>query len=156
MAAVAALLLRPWEGHQGGPEKVPASASAYVVRAIDGDTIEVRVEGRLEVVRYIGIDTPETVKPDTPVQCYGERASHFDSRLVTHRRVRIVPGVEQRDIYGRLLAYVYLGELFVNAELVRRGFARTLTIPPNNRFAERFERLQRTAARTGRGLWGTC
>ena len=156
MAAVAALLLRPWEGLRRPPEPGPASARAYVVRAVDGDTIEVRLDGRVEDVRYIGVDTPETVKPGTPVQCFGERASRFDKQLVTHRRVRLVFGVERRDVYGRLLAYVYLGHRFVNAELVRRGFARTLTIPPNNRFAERFERLQTAAARAGRGLWGTC
>jgi micrococcal nuclease len=155
MAAVAALLLRPWEGRSGG-EALPESARAYVVRAVDGDTIQVRLGGRLEYVRYIGVDTPETVKPDTPVQCFGERASHFDRRLVSHRRVRLVFGVEPRDVYGRLLAYVWLGHRFVNAELVRRGLARTLTIPPNNRFAEPFERLQTAAARAGRGLWGAC
>jgi micrococcal nuclease len=156
LAAAALLLLRPWEDLGGSSDPGAATATAYVVRAVDGDTIEVRLDGRLEDVRYIGVDTPETVKPDTPVQCFGERASHFDRRLVTHRRVRLVFGVERRDIYGRLLAYVYLRHRFVNAELVRRGLARTLTIPPNNRFAERFERLQTVAARAGRGLWGAC
>jgi micrococcal nuclease len=104
----------------------------------------------------IGVDTPETVKPDTPVQCFGRRASAFEHRLVEHRQVRLVFGVERRDVYGRLLAYVYLGDRFVNAELLRRGLARTLEIPPNTRFAERFQRLQAAAARAGRGLWGVC
>ena len=121
MAAVAALLLRPWEGLRRAVEPGPASARAYVVRAVDGDTIEVRLDGRVEDVRYIGVDTPETVKPGTPVQCFGERASRFDKQLVTHRRVRLVFGVERRDVYGRLLAYVYLGHRFVNAELARMG-----------------------------------
>ncbi|HEX2393114.1 MAG TPA: thermonuclease family protein [Solirubrobacterales bacterium] len=156
IVAVAALLIRPWEGRRGIADAGPASASAYVARAIDGDTIEVHLDGRLEDVRYIGVDTPETVKPGTPIQCFGERASRFDKRLVTHRRARLVFGVERRDVYGRLLAYVYLGHRFVNAELVRRGLARTLAIPPNTRFAGRFARLQRTAARLGRGLWGAC
>lgn len=152
---MALVLLRPWESlHLGGPP--PGSATAYVLRAVDGDTIEVRVGGRDEDVRYIGIDTPETVKPGTPVQCFGPRAHRFNARLVTHRRVRLVFGVERRDVYGRLLAYVYLGDRFVNAELARRGFARTLTIPPNDRFAGRFKRLQDAAARSGRGLWGAC
>ena len=93
------------------------------------------LDGREEDVRYIGVDTPETVKPDTPVQCFGPQASRFNHALVEHRRVRLVFGVERRDVYGRLLAYVYLGGRFVNAELVRRGLARTLTIPPNDRFA---------------------
>jgi micrococcal nuclease len=127
-----------------------------VVRVVDGDTIEVRLGGRLEDVRYIGVDTPETVKPGTPVQCFGHRASNFDRDLVEHRRVRLVFGAERRDVYGRLLAYVHLGRLFVNAELVRRGLARTLTIPPNDRYAALFRRLELGAARSGRGLWGAC
>jgi micrococcal nuclease len=156
IVAVAALLARPWEGSTGSPDHGPTGATAYVVRAIDGDTIEVQLGDHREDVRYIGVDTPETVKPGTPVQCFGERASHFDKRLVTHRRVRLVFGVEPRDVYGRLLAYVYLGRKFVNAVMVRRGLARTLEIPPNIRFAERFARLQTAAARAGRGLWGAC
>ena len=154
LALVALVLTRPWELLPA--EDPPRSAWAYVVRAVDGDTIEVQTDGRREDVRYIGIDTPETVKPGTPVQCFGPRAHRFNSRLVTHRRVRLVFGAERRDVYGRLLAYVYLGHRFVNAELARRGLARTLTIPPNDRYARRFERLQAAAARAGRGLWGAC
>jgi micrococcal nuclease len=148
------LILRPWEDHgaQGGPRE----ARAFVVRAVDGDTIEVRIGGRLEDVRYIGVDTPETVKPDTPVQCFGPRASSFNHHLVEGHWVRLVFGVERRDIYGRLLAYVHLGRRFVNAGLVRRGRARSLTIPPNDRFAPLFRRLELRAARAGRGLWGAC
>lgn len=70
--------------------------------------------------------------------------------------MRLVFGAELRDVYGRLLSYVYLGPTFVNAELLRRGFARTLTIAPNDRFAERFKRLEIAAGRTGRGLWDAC
>jgi micrococcal nuclease len=155
LALIALVLLRPWEQvHLGDPP--PRSASAYVVRAVDGDTIEALVDGEREDVRYIGVDTPETVKPGTPVQCFGPQAHRFNARLVTHRRVRLVFGVERRDVYDRLLAYVYLGDRFVNAALARRGLARTLTIPPNDRFARRFKRLQSAAARAGRGLWGAC
>jgi micrococcal nuclease len=153
---VAVLLLRPWEELEGEGEHGPRSAPAYVTRVVDGDTIEVRLEGDVSYVRYIGVDTPETVKPGTPVQCFGERASHFNRRLAEHRRVRLVFGAEREDVYGRLLAYVHLGDRFVNAELLRRGLARTLTIPPNDRFAPLFARLERGAARAGRGLWGAC
>ena len=120
----------------------------------------------------IGIDTPETVKPDTPVQCYGPRASAFEHRNVEGRRVRLLLGVETRDAYGRLLAYVWLPksterlsesgsegrmrDLFVDDALLRRGLARTLPYPPNTRFAERFAALQTVAAKAGRGLWGAC
>lgn len=155
LAVAAALILRPWEAPLGGGGE-PATARATVVRVIDGDTIEARIDGRSEDVRYIGVDTPETVKPDTPVQCFGPRASRFNHRLMEGRRVRLVFGVERRDVYGRLLAYVYLGRRLVNAMLVRRGLARTLTIPPNDRFAPLFRRLTLRAARAGRGLWGRC
>jgi micrococcal nuclease len=155
LALASLLILRPWEDHDGA-EGGPSQVRAYVVRAVDGDTIEVRIGERLEDVRYIGVDTPETVKPDTPVQCFGPRASSFNHHLVERRWVRLVFGVERRDVYGRLLAYVHLGHRFVNASLVRRGLARSLTIPPNDRFAPLFRRLELRAARAGRGLWGAC
>ena len=154
LVLVALVLARPWEGLWR--DEQPASATAYVTRVVDGDTVEVRLDGQEEDVRYIGVDTPETVKPGTPVQCFGPQASHFNHALVERQRVRLVFGVERRDVYGRLLAYVYLGGRFVNAELVRRGLARTLTIPPNDRFASRLKRLELAAARAGRGLWGGC
>ncbi|HEX3042017.1 MAG TPA: thermonuclease family protein [Solirubrobacterales bacterium] len=157
LALVAAVLLRPWESwDELWQDEPPRSATVYVTRVVDGDTIEVDLDGHEEDVRYIGVDTPETVKPDTPVQCFGPQASRFNHGLVEHRRVRLLFGVERRDVYGRLLAYVYLGDRFVNATLVRRGLARTLTIPPNDRFAGRLKRLEMAAARAGRGLWGAC
>jgi micrococcal nuclease len=156
LVVAAAVLLRPWEQGFGGPGEAQHTASAYVTRAVDGDTIEARIGGQLEDVRYIGVDTPETVKPGTPVQCFGHRASDFDQRLVEHERVRLVFGVERRDVYGRLLAYAYIGHRFVNAELVRRGLARTLAIPPNTLHRALFERLELRAAGAGRGLWGAC
>jgi micrococcal nuclease len=156
LVALAALtVLRPWEEIRFGADE-PRTARAYVTRVVDGDTIEVRLDGEVQDVRYIGLDTPETVKPGTPVQCFGPAASRFNHRLVEHRRVRLVFGVERRDVYGRLLAYVHLGRRFVNAELLRKGLARTLTIPPNDRFAPHFARLERQAAGAGRGLWGAC
>jgi micrococcal nuclease len=153
LIAVALVVLRPWESEPGSG---PTEAAARVIRVVDGDTIEVRLDERSEDVRLIGVDTPETVKPDTPVQCFGERASHFTKRRLSGRRVRLVFGVERRDVYGRLLAYVYLGRRFFNPVLVRRGLARTLTIPPNDRFGSRLRRLELIAARAGRGLWGAC
>lgn len=151
----ATLIVRPWEGDDGSGAG-PAAVDAYVVRAIDGDTVEARIGDEEEHVRYIGIDTPETVKPGAPVECFGGRASRLNHRLVDRRRVRLVFGVERRDVYGRLLAYVYVRRRFVNAILVRRGLARPLTIPPNDRLAPLFRRLSLRAARTGRGLWGAC
>jgi micrococcal nuclease len=129
---------------------------AHVTRVIDGDTVEVSIAGRDDEVRYIGIDTPETVKPGTPIQCFGPQASALNHRLVEGRRVRLVFDRERRDVYGRLLAYVYRGGLFVNARLVRSGYARTLTIPPNVAHAGLFDRLARQAGVAGRGLWKAC
>jgi micrococcal nuclease len=143
-------------GSGGGEEEVGQSVNARVLRVVDGDTIEVSIAGDEEDVRYIGIDTPETVKPGVPVECYGHRASAANQRLVEGRTVRLVFDRERRDIYGRLLAYVYAGKRFVNAALVRDGYARTLTIAPNTAHAGLFARLAERAGRAGRGLWGTC
>ncbi len=136
--------------------------TARVTHVVDGDTIDVRLaDGDEETVRYIGIDTPETVKPGTPVQCGGPRAHEVNDRLVYGRTVTLRFDAERRDVYGRLLAYVYLPRpgrhpLFVNAELARRGLARTLIIPPNDSFAPLFARLAGRAGVRGRGLWGRC
>jgi micrococcal nuclease len=142
------------EGGAAGDE--PHVERALVTRVIDGDTVEVSIAGHDDEVRYIGIDTPETVKPGTPVQCFGPQASSFNHRLVEGRRVRLVFDRERRDVYGRLLAYVYLGPRFVNARLVSLGYARTLTIPPNDAHAGLFHHLARAAGLAGRGLWGAC
>jgi micrococcal nuclease len=141
-----------------GPAAPGASRTATVLRVVDGDTVQVRVGGAKEKVRLIGIDTPESVKPDTPVQCYAKAASAETHRLLDGRTVRLVGDVEPRDRYGRLLAYVYRASdgLFVNAELAGRGYARQLTIPPNVRFADRFHALVARARAAGRGLWSAC
>jgi micrococcal nuclease len=152
LIAVALLIVRPWEGVESGP----AAVDVVVERVVDGDTIEARIDSEVEDVRLIGIDTPETVKPGSPVECFGPRASRFAHRLLEGRPVRLVFDAERRDAYGRLLAYAYLGPTFVNALIVRRGLARTLTIPPNDRYAPLLRTLELEAARAGRGLWGAC
>jgi micrococcal nuclease len=154
--AVAAVALAPRGEGEGGA--APRDMEGRVERVVDGDTIRVVLGGRSERVRYIGVDTPESRKPGTPVQCYAKRAAAENERLVDGERVRLVLDVEERDRFGRLLAYVYRARdnRFVNAALVREGFARTLTIPPNVRFAERFAALATQARRAGRGLWSAC
>jgi micrococcal nuclease len=134
------------------------SASGRVVDVVDGDTVKVRLGGETETVRYIGVDTPETVKPGEPVQCFGKRASAFNRYAVAGRRVRLRFGAERRDRYGRLLAYVYVGdrERSVNADLIGRGYGRVLVIAPNVDHADRYRRLERKARRKGAGLWGFC
>jgi micrococcal nuclease len=143
----------------GGNEEsdVPAKrATARVLSITDGDTIHVEIGGDDEKVRYIGIDTPESVIPDEAPECFGKEASEANRELVEGETVRLVFGAERRDQYDRLLAYVYVGDTFVNAELVRQGFARTLEIAPNTDFARRFASLQQAAANAARGLWAAC
>jgi micrococcal nuclease len=126
-----------------------------VERVVDGDTL---VMGDDERVRLIGVDTPETKKPGSPIECFGKAASALTERLVEGRAVQLELDVEERDRYGRLLAYVTRRSdgLDVNAELVRRGYATALTVPPNVRNADRYARLARQARRDGRGLWRAC
>jgi micrococcal nuclease len=131
------------------------TAGVRVTEVVDGDTIHALVDGEDESVRYIGIDTPE-VDPQVGVECFGERASERNRELVAGERVRLVYGAERRDRYGRLLAYVYVGDRLVNAELVAGGFARTLEIEPNTDRAPLLNRLEQQAANAGRGLWGAC
>jgi len=132
--------------------------TAPVVRVVDGDTIRVGLPSGEEPVRYIGIDTPESVKPGAPVECFAKRASAYNERLVAGEKVRLVYDIERRDRYGRLLAYVYRARdgLFVNAELVRRGYATAVTFPPNVAHERELRRLARRARMSGRGLWSGC
>jgi micrococcal nuclease len=157
---VALLLLGDGDGNGGSDEGTEAgvaeAARVPVLDVVDGDTIEVSLDGEEEDVRYIGVDTPESVTPGEPVECFGERASAFNASLVEGEDVRLVFDAERRDDYGRLLAYVYRGDTFVNAELVERGFATTLEIEPNTAKAALLGRLEREAGREGRGLWAAC
>ena len=133
-----------------------ASAEALVgtvVRVVDGDTIHVRVGERLEKVRYIGVNTPEVHHPRKGEEPGGRDAMAINRTLVERRHVRLETDVQARDRYGRLLAYVWVGETMVNAELVRRGYAQVMTIPPNVRHQALFVKLQREAREGARGLW---
>lgn len=134
------------------PEPEPGVVGR-VTRITDGDTIHVDVNGTDERVRYIGIDTPETEHSPRGAERFGAEATEANRALVENREVRLVLDVQERDRYGRLLAYVYVDETFVNAELVQRGFAKQMTVPPNVRHAEELGRLEREARAARRGLW---
>jgi micrococcal nuclease len=137
----------------------PAIGPSSIVSVVDGDTVVVRLDGRDENVRLIGIDTPETKHPTKPVQCLGPEATDFLTGLLpTGTPVRLERDVEGRDRYGRLLAYVYRSEdgLFVNLEIARQGFARPLVIEPNVAHAGDVAEATQAAQAAGRGLWSAC
>jgi micrococcal nuclease len=125
-----------------------------VVRIVDGDTIHVQLPDRAEKVRYIGVNAPEVHRPTRGEEAGGREASEVNRTLVEGKRVRLELDVRTRDRYGRLLAYVWLGDVMVNAELVRLGYAQVMTVPPNVRHQELFVNLQRAARAARRGLWG--
>jgi len=131
-----------------GPfDEAGATGRARVVRVIDGDTVHLRGVGR---VRLIGVNTPERGR------CFDDAATRFTQAQIGGRRVRYELGDEEKDRYGRTLAYLYADGEMHNLALVRRGYAETLTIPPNDRFAKRFERAERRARRAATGRWGAC
>jgi micrococcal nuclease len=136
-------------GREGAP---PRTKPARVTAVTDGDTIELSAIGK---TRLIGIDTPEVYGS---VECYGRAASNFTKSVLTPgRRVRYRLGIEERDRYGRALAYVWLTDgTFFNALIAERGFAAPLTIPPNDEYARVFLRAARRARRAGHGLWSSA
>jgi len=127
---------------------------AEVLRVVDGDTLLLRINGREERLRYIGVDTPETVHPSKEVQAFGKEAYAANRALVEGVDVLIEFDVEPRDMYGRLLGYVYLSSGgMVNAILIELGYAALSTWPPNVRYVELLRELQRAAICEERGLW---
>ena len=137
----------------------PLAANATIVRAVDGDTVRVELDGVQETVRLIGIDTPETHRPGTPVQCFGPEASRFTAALLpTGTRVRLERDVEARDRYGRLLGYVFRASdgVFVNLALAGNGFAHAYTFPPNVAHTDEFVEAAGIARDAGLGLWSGC
>ena len=151
----------------GGESATPTATkdaildTALVVEVIDGDTVTLDVAGHTETVRLVGIDTPETVHPTKPVECFGPQASAFLARMLPPgTQVRIQRDAQARDSYGRLLLYLFLpardGDKFVNLELVARGFAVPLSIEPNTRWRAAFVDAAFDAQRNSRGLWAAC
>lgn len=132
-----------------------ATTTAQVVSVIDGDTIDVNLNGTVERVRYIGIDTPEPYE-NGDTECYAAQASDANAALVQNKTVTLVADSEDRDTYNRLLRYVYVDAVFVQAELMRSGYATALPIEPNTTHAGFLYELQQTAQQEALGLWGAC
>jgi micrococcal nuclease len=157
VACGAMLVLAACAPSAGAAKSAPGAAS--VIRVVDGDTIHARVNGRDEDIRLLGIDTPETHRPNTPVECFGKEATKAIGRLIPPgSAIQLVRDVESRDRYGRLLAYVYRGRdhLFVNLEMARSGYAAAYTYPPNVAHAEEIVAAAGDARDAGRGLWSAC
>ena len=130
-----------------------ATIEGTVVRIVDGDTIYVRLADRVEKIRYIGVNAPEIHHPLKGQEPGGREAAAVNRHLVGGRHVRLELDVRTRDRYGRLLAYIWVGDTMINAELVRRGYAQVMTVPPNVKYQEMFVTLQRQARDAHRGLW---
>jgi len=127
-----------------------------VQRVVDGDTFIALTGSRRFRVRLIGVNTPETVKPGTPIQCFGPEASTYAHKILTGKQVRLVYDVERYDRYRRVLAYVYLGATFFNLDLVQRGYAVVETVPPDVAHVRDFVAAQRAARASRTGLWLAC
>jgi micrococcal nuclease len=137
-------------------DPLPDGPNASVRRVVDGDTLIITNGDR---IRLIGIDSPESVQPDAPVECFGPQASNRLMELLpVGTGVRLEYDVDRSDRFGRTLAYVFRRSdgLFINASQIDGGFATTLSIAPNTRYADRFTDLQEQAKADQRGLWGAC
>lgn len=124
----------------------------------DGDTVIVNMNGRREIVRMIGVDTPETVHPERPVECYGEAATKYSRKLLENKNVRLEadPLDTNRDRYDRLLRYVYLPDgTLAAANLIREGYGFSYTLFPFEKQAE-FDAYEQQAKAAGKGLWSAC
>lgn len=136
---------------EGGPSD--SDSQITVTKVIDGDTIEISTGQR---VRYIGIDTPESVDPRSQVQCFGVEAANANRSLVQGKKVRLEKDISETDRYGRLLRYVWVGETLVNDYLVRQGFARASSYPPDIKYQEIFRQSEAKAQAGNIGMWAGC
>lgn len=132
----------------------PGFTPAIVTRVVDGDTVRVDIEGVEYRVRYIGIDTPETVDPRRPIGCFGKEASERNRQLVEGKTVGLEKDISETDDFDRLLRYVWVGDLMINAALVEEGYALASTYPPDVKYADDFASLQAKARESESGLWG--
>src|SRR3989344_698507 len=144
------------ENGQPQPIQPPDTSSTRLVkvtRVVDGDTIE--IEGG-EKVRYIGIDTPETVDPRKPVQCFGVEASKKNKEMVEGKMVRLEKDITDKDKYNRLLRYIWLDNVSINLELIKQGFAYSYSYPPDINYQDQIVKAQQEARDAKRGLWNAC
>lgn len=144
-------------------EVAPVQQYTYyqVTNVVDGDTLKVSINGSIETLRLIGMDTPETVDPRKPVQCFGKEASNMAKELLLGKKVRLEkdPSQGDRDKYGRTLAYIYLESgLFYNRYMIEQGYAYEYTYNTPYKYQTEFKQAQKTAEQNQVGLWSpsTC
>lgn len=149
-----------WFGDDSDSGGASATEGGFVVtKVVDGDTMDVTSAGTTLRIRMIGFNTPESVDPRKPVECFGKEASKHLAELAPEgTSVRLERDVEQEDRYGRTLAYVYRtsDDMFLNLQMVADGYAHVLSIPPNITFADRFRDAERSARTANLGLWTAC
>ncbi len=130
-----------------------ASTAPLVTRVIDGDTLEVNIAGTIYKVRYIGIDTPELDDKRAEYSALAQEATRYNRQLVEGETVRLEQDVSETDKYGRLLRYVYVDDIFVNAELVRQGLAWAKTYEPDTKYQDTLEKAEAEARQDKIGIW---
>lgn len=155
------LIEKPQEAGQSGVIQGIQGEQAVVTKVVDGDTIYVNMNNQEYTVRFVGIDTPETKDPRRPVGCFGKEASAATKDLLDGQTVILQKDITNTDKYDRLLRYIYLPledgrVLFVNDYLVREGYAKIYTYPPDVKFNEQFLEAQTQARENNRGLWASC
>jgi micrococcal nuclease len=146
------------EDNQDNKEETPAQyiqgLKAKVLSVVDGDTLKVKLDNGLEErVRMTLIDTPETKHPKLGVQPFGKEASAFTTAELSGKEVLLELDVQERDQYGRVLAYVWVGDQLFNQVLIEKGFARVAVFPPNTKYVDQFREVQKKAEKTGTGIW---
>ncbi len=140
-----------------GAQRDDAAPRARVVDVLDGDTVVVAfADGSTDTIRLLGVDTPETHHPTKGLECFGPVAARFTRRTLEGAQVRLERDVEERDIYGRRLAYVYVGDERFNDVLLRKGYARLLVIAPNRAHGRTMLDAELAARHADRGLWRAC
>ena len=133
---------------------IKAPVEAAVLSVTDGDTFKVKFEdGSVDTVRLILIDTPETKHPTTPVQPFGPEASDYMTGILTGQTVKLEWDVSERDPYGRILAYAYLGDEMVNEMLLAKGLARVAVYPPDVKYTDQFRAIEKQAQTAKLGIW---
>lgn len=158
LTLVIALLGIIYESRQQGQVAGDYSQAYAVTEIVDGDTIKIDYQGEEETIRLIGIDTPESAHPNKGVECFGKEATNYMQLLVGGKFITLELDETQdlRDRYGRLLAYVWTGDLLVNEEMLRQGYAFEYTYNYPYKYQQQFKDAQNQARANNLGLWGSC